>query len=98
MRMTAMMRATGSGTTRMKRAFTLIELLIVIAIILILVAIALPNFADALLRSKVTKVMADHRALKTALESYQTDYRDYPYSWSYHPPELNAVFHFPEDG
>ncbi len=80
-----------------RRGFTLIELLIVIAIILILIAIALPNFADALLRTKVTRVLTDHRALKTALETYQTDYKDYPYSWSHHPNELSSVFRFPED-
>ncbi|MBE7490114.1 prepilin-type N-terminal cleavage/methylation domain-containing protein [bacterium] len=34
--------------------FTLIELLIVIAIILILISIALPNFLEAQLRAKVT--------------------------------------------
>lgn len=40
---------------RNRPGFTLIELLIVIAIILILIAIALPNFLEAQIRAKVTK-------------------------------------------
>jgi len=58
--------------------FTLIELLIVIAIILILIAIALPNFLEAQVRAKLTRVEGDLRALATALESYYTDYNQYP--------------------
>ncbi len=60
------------------RAFTLIELLIVIAIILILIAIALPNFLNSMVRAKVARVMSDMRTIATGLESYQTDYHDYP--------------------
>jgi len=63
---------------RNARAFTLIELLIVIAIILILIAIALPNFLEAQIRAKVTRVRADMRSVHTALEAYYTDYRQYP--------------------
>jgi prepilin-type N-terminal cleavage/methylation domain-containing protein len=67
--------------TRINRpgGFTLIELLIVIAIILILIAIALPNFLEAQLRAKVTKANSEIRTLATALESYQIDWRgQYP--------------------
>ncbi|MBE7489828.1 MAG: prepilin-type N-terminal cleavage/methylation domain-containing protein [Candidatus Omnitrophica bacterium] len=60
--------------------FTLIELLIVIAIILILISIALPNFLEAQLRAKVTRMKADMQAMHTAIESYQVDYRNYPCS------------------
>ena len=60
------------------RGFTLIELLIVIAIILILIAIALPNFLEAQIRAKVTKAQGEMRTLATAIESYFTDYDQYP--------------------
>ena len=60
------------------RGFTLIELLIVIAIILILVAIALPNFLEAQLRARVTKARAEIRSLATAFEAYRTDWPHYP--------------------
>ena len=62
------------------RGFTLIELLIVIAIILILIAIALPNFLEAQVRAKVTKVRGEIRTTAVALESYQTDWRTYPWA------------------
>jgi len=62
----------------MKRAFTLIELLIVVAIIAILAAIAVPNFLEAQTRSKVSRAMADLRSLATALESYRVDNNAYP--------------------
>jgi len=65
---------------RIPRAFTLIELLIVVAIIAILAAIAVPNFLEAQTRSKVSRAKADMRSLATALESYAVDYNRYPVS------------------
>lgn len=59
-------------------AFTLIELLIVVAIIGILAAIAVPNFLNAQIRAKVSRAYADLRTLSTALESYNVDNNAYP--------------------
>ncbi len=61
-----------------RKAFTLIELLIVIAIILILISIALPNFLEAQVRAKVTKIKGEFKGLETALESYAVDWKTYP--------------------
>ncbi len=58
--------------------FTLIELLIVVAIIAILAAIAVPNFLEAQTRSKISRVLADFRSIRTALESYRIDNPRYP--------------------
>lgn len=55
------------------RAFTLIELLIVVAIIAILAAIAVPNFLEAQTRAKVARVQADMRTIHTAIETYRVD-------------------------
>ena len=63
-----------SRTNREPRAFTLIELLIVIAIIAILALIAVPNFLEAQVRAKVSKVYADQRTCATALEAYAVDW------------------------
>lgn len=60
------------------RAFTLIELLIVVAIIAILAAIAVPNLLEAQVRAKVSRVASDLRTLATAIESYRTDNNGYP--------------------
>ncbi|MCX7045256.1 MAG: prepilin-type N-terminal cleavage/methylation domain-containing protein [Candidatus Sumerlaeota bacterium] len=69
--------------TRKTKAFTLIELLIVIAIIAILALIAIPNFLEAQTRSKVARVMADMRTIATALESYYVDNNTYPHIAGY---------------
>lgn len=59
-------------------AFTLIELLIVVAIIAILAAIAVPNFLEAQIRSKASRTKGDMRSVATALEAYRTDFNAYP--------------------
>ena len=61
-----------------KHAFTLIELLIVVAIIAILAAIAVPNFLEAQTRAKVSRVKSDMRTLVTATEAYRVDFNAYP--------------------
>src|SRR5690606_2741475 len=61
-----------------RKAFTLIELLIVVAIIAILAAIAVPNFLEAQTRSKVSRARTDMRTVATAMEAYAVDHNKYP--------------------
>jgi type II secretion system protein G len=61
-----------------RKGFTLIELMVVIAIIIILAAIAIPNYLKMTERAKKSRVAADFGALALALESYKTDWGTYP--------------------
>lgn len=67
-----------------KQAFTLIELLIVVAIIGILAAIAVPNFLNARIRAMVSRTQADLRTLVSAFEAYAID------NSIRYPPDFNC--------
>ena len=58
---------------RQKRGFTLIELMIVIAIIGILAAIAVPNFTQARKKAKLKACVANMSTLDSALEMYMME-------------------------
>ena len=73
------------------KAFTLIELLIVVAIIAILAAIAVPNFLEAQVRAKVSRVKSDMRTVATALEAYRVDANAYPPTPYTNPNVLTVV-------
>ncbi|MFH1737961.1 MAG: prepilin-type N-terminal cleavage/methylation domain-containing protein [bacterium] len=62
---------------RKVQSFTLIELLIVVAIIGILAAIAVPNFMNARIRAGLARCEADMKSLETAIESYKIDEGEY---------------------
>ncbi|MBN2325974.1 MAG: prepilin-type N-terminal cleavage/methylation domain-containing protein [Candidatus Omnitrophica bacterium] len=64
-----------------RKAFTLIELLIVVAIIGILAAIAVPNFLNAQTRAKIARNLSDMKSLSTAVMSLQVDKGAYPVDW-----------------
>jgi prepilin-type N-terminal cleavage/methylation domain-containing protein len=53
--------------------FTLVEIMIVVAIIALLAAIALPNFLRARKRSQATRILEDLRVLDHAMDQYAID-------------------------
>ena len=61
-----------------KKGFTLIEIMIVVAIIIILAAVAIPNYLNTTIRAKKSRVAEDFSVLATVLETYRTDWGRYP--------------------
>ncbi|MBC5824655.1 MAG: prepilin-type N-terminal cleavage/methylation domain-containing protein [Candidatus Eremiobacteraeota bacterium] len=62
-----------NNVPRKDRAFTLIELMIVIAIIAILAAILIPNFLHARAESQTAACEGNEKQIATALEEYAVD-------------------------
>ncbi len=62
---------------RNRKGFTLIELLIVVVIIGILAAIAIPKFAATKDKAKLASVRNDVRNVETAEEAYFSDFATY---------------------
>ena len=62
---------------RNRKGFTLIELLIVVVIIGILAAIAIPKFANTKEKAVVASMKSDLRNLVTAQEAFFSDNQDY---------------------
>jgi prepilin-type N-terminal cleavage/methylation domain-containing protein len=67
---------------RGRQGFTLIELLIVVVIIGILAAIAIPKFAATKDKAKLASVRSDLRNIMTAQEAYYIDWTTYTTSLS----------------
>jgi len=63
---------------KQRKGFTLIELMIVIAIIIILAAIAIPNYLRMTDRARRSRVAGDFASTATALEAFSVDWGKYP--------------------
>jgi type IV pilus assembly protein PilA len=61
---------------RSHRGFSLIELLLVVAVILIIAAIAVPNFLKSRLRANEASAVASLRVINTAAITYSITYPD----------------------
>ncbi len=63
-----------------KRGFTLVELLIVIAILSILSTIGVANFQSARIKARDVGRKSDLQSISKSLEAYVNDHRSYPLS------------------
>lgn len=71
--------------SRSRKGFTLVEIMIVVAIIALLAAIAVPNFLRARKRSQATRILEDLRLIDAATDQYAIEYNlktDDQVSWN----------------
>ncbi len=64
----------------MQKGFTLIELMIVVAIIAILAAIAIPAYQNYIIRTQVTEGLTLAGSAKSAMEEYYSNHGTWPTS------------------
>lgn len=68
-----------------ERGFTLVELMVVVAIIALLAAIIIPNYVHSRASAAVAQSEANMKQIATALELYYTDNQQYPASGTVTP-------------
>jgi general secretion pathway protein G len=69
-----------SNIVKARRAFTLVELLIVIIIIAVLAAVVVPKFVNSGLRSREAALKSDLKLLRNAVDLFKNDTGVYPAS------------------
>lgn len=73
-----MRNLTVAGMTRRRAAFTLIEMMIVMAIIVILVSVAVPYYQKSIIRAKESVLHNNLFAMRTAIDEFTFDKQKAP--------------------
>lgn len=81
-----------------KKGFTLVELVVVIAILGILAGIAIPRFMDATASARGAKVVADMRTVESAVSMYYAKVGTYPANIDALVPKYLAAVPVPPTG
>mgnify|MGYP001486878868 CR=1 FL=1 len=76
---------------RFASGFTLIEIMVVIAIIAVLAAIAIPNYTDYIRRGKISEATAELSSMRVKMEQFFQDNRTYVGACLLTPPALPTV-------
>ncbi|WP_105902269.1 pilin [Vibrio gangliei] len=74
------MKPLQQGKKKLQKGFTLIELMIVVAVIGVLAAIAMPQYQKYVAKSEVASVLATLTGAKTNVEAYAVSYGEFPAS------------------
>ena len=83
-----------SISLRREKGFTLIELMIVVAIIGILAAIAIPNFLKFQARTRQSEAKANLKAIFTSKKSWFAERNTYACDWCGWSPEKGYVYNY----
>lgn len=79
-----------------ERGFTLVEIMIVVAIIALLAAIAIPNVLRGRTTANESAAIGNLRALISSLEMYRSVYQAYPTDWDNHMYGTNCTTAAPD--
>jgi len=69
----------GNSSLKNNKGFTLIKILVVVAIITILAAIAVPQYAKYRKRAQDSAALSDLKTIQTEAEAYYSDHSAYPH-------------------
>ena len=76
---------------RRDRGYTLIELMVVVVIIGLASALALPMYADAIVKSKKAALVSEGRKIYGAMMAYYTDYSMFPADSSFDKATMDPL-------